>query len=288
MERNAASRVALVGVAVSVALAVVKIFAGTRAHSVAVVSDGIESAGDFVGSLIVWFGLRAAQQPADEDHPYGHGRLETLLALGIGALLVTVGAGIGVGAMMPRDESQMPHSFAIWVMLGAVLVKSALAVVKMQVGKKTNNAALIADAIHDNVDILSGVVALVSLTLATLVPAWHAADHYGGVVIGAIVIFMGARIIRETALDLMDTMPSDQQMSTIRATALQVPGARAVEKCFARRTGARYHVDLHLEVDAALTVRESHEIARSVKHRLRRDLDWVEDVLVHVEPYEPR
>jgi cation diffusion facilitator family transporter len=104
-------------------------------------------------------------------------------------------------------------------------------------------------------------------------------------VIGLIVIFLGFRVVRETALQLMDTMPDEKQMSQIRDVGMRVPGVRGIEKCFARKTGLRYHVDLHLEVDPEMTVRESHEIASAVKNRIKSDLNWVEDVLVHVEPY---
>jgi cation diffusion facilitator family transporter len=116
----------------------------------------------------------------------------------------------------------------------------------------------------------------------------YAADHYGGFAIGVIVVFLGIRVTRETTLQLMDTMPDASRMAEIRASALRVPGALAVEKCFARKTGLRYHVDLHLEVDPGLTVSDSHEVARAVKNSVKRDLDWVADVLIHVEPHDPR
>jgi len=128
-------------------------------------------------------------------------------------------------------------------------------------------------------------VALISVSVAIFVPGFHTADHWGGFIIGAIVIFLGVRVARNTALQLMDTMPDPAQMEQIRAAAMRVPGALAVEKCFARKTGLRYHVDLHLEVDPAMTVLASHEIATEVRFRIRDEVDWVADVLVHVEPH---
>jgi cation diffusion facilitator family transporter len=114
---------------------------------------------------------------------------------------------------------------------------------------------------------------------------WAAADHYGGCIIGLIVVFLGLRVSRETVRYLVDTMPDETQVAQIRAAALRVAGARGIEKCFARKTGLRYHVDLHLEVDPELTVRASHEIAHLVRDAVKSELAWVEDVLVHVEPY---
>jgi cation diffusion facilitator family transporter len=144
---------------------------------------------------------------------------------------------------------------------------------------------LTADAWNDAVDILSGVVALTALGL-TLYNSqeFGAADLYGGFAVGLIVIFTGIRVTRDTALLLMDTMPDERLINTIRAVAHQVPGVEGVEKCFARKTGLQYHVDLHLEVDPNITVRESHDIAEQVRQRIKRDLPWVADVLVHVEP----
>ncbi len=166
-------------------------------------------------------------------------------------------------------------------MVGSIAAKAALAALKMRVGRRTRSAALTADAWHDLVDLCSGAIALSAVLFSVLFPGLAAADHLGGFLIRLIVIFLGRRVARETTLHLMDTMPDDAQMQQIRAVALQVAGALAIEKCFARKTGLRYHVDLHLEVDPNLTVLASHDIAHSVRLRIKDELDWVEDVLVH-------
>jgi cation diffusion facilitator family transporter len=282
-ERTAA-RVALAGIAASAVLAALKTGVGLAAHSVATVSDGVESAADVISSGLVYLGLRIAAKPADEDHPYGHGRFETLTALAVGVLLA--GAGVGICAHSLQTSSQMPALFAIWPLGLSIATKSVMAVVKMRAGRAARSAALTADAWHDSVDILSGSVALIAVLLAVYEPErLHDADRYGGFLIGIIVIFMGFRVVRETALQLVDTMPDSAQMAELRAQALMVPGALAIDKCYARKTGLRYHVDLHLEVDPNLTVLASHEIARAVKRHLKNRVDWVADVLVHVEPH---
>jgi cation diffusion facilitator family transporter len=157
-----------------------------------------------------------------------------------------------------------------------------LSAVKFRFSRRIGSMGMSADAWNDVVDIVSGSAALLAVVLSSTAPE---ADHYGGFAVGLIVVFLGLRVVRETVLQLMDTMPDPTQMAQIRAAALRVQGARGIEKCFARKTGLRYHVDLHLEVDPNLTVRESHEIARTVKRAIRAELPWVEDVLVHVEPY---
>jgi cation diffusion facilitator family transporter len=282
-ERTAA-RVALAGIAASAVLAALKTGVGLAAHSVATVSDGLESAADVVSSGLAYLGLRIAAKPADEDHPYGHGRFETLAGLAVGVLLAAAGATICGHSL--EASRQTPALFAIWPLGLSIVTKAVMAGFKMRAGRATRSAALTADAWNDSVDILSGSVALISVLLAIYVPDHlRDADRFGGFIIGLIVIFMGFRVVRETALQLVDTMPDPLQMEIVRVEALKVPGALGIDKCFARKTGLRYHVDLHLEVDPNLTVLASHEIARAVKRHLKTRLDWVDDVLVHVEPH---
>ncbi|PYT14276.1 MAG: cation transporter [Acidobacteria bacterium] len=280
-----ARRVALASMAASALLAVVKIVVGLAASSIAVVSDGFESAADFFTSGLVLLGLWIAAKPPDEEHPYGHGRFEILTGLAIGVLLVAAGTGICVESIEQTDDHP-PALYAAWPLLGSIVIKAALSVVKFRYGRRAGSTALVAHAWNDVIDNLSGVVALAAVLLSNFgSEKVAAADRYGGFAIGLIVVFLALRVVRETVMQLMDTMPDPTQMVQIRAAALRVPGVRGIEKCYARKTGLRYHVDLHLEVDPDLTVRESHEIARSVKNTIKADLDWVEDVLVHVEPY---
>jgi len=275
-------------IAVSAILAAVKISVGLAANSVALVSDGFESASDFFTSGMVLFGLWVASKPPDRDHPYGHGRFETLTGLAIGVILVVSGTVISFSALAERNVPHQPALYAIWPLLGSIVAKGVLWFSKYSVGKRSGSAGLSADAWNDAVDVLSGTVALVAIVIAREFESLPAADHYGGFVIGLIVIFLGFRVVRETALQLMDTMPEESQLAQIRAAALTVEGARGIEKCFARKTGLRYHVDLHLEVDPQLSVETSHEIATNVKNTIKEKVEWVEDVLVHVEPYEGR
>jgi cation diffusion facilitator family transporter len=281
-----ARRVAIASIAIAAVLASVKIYVGFAARSVSLISDGFESAADFFTSGLVLIGLWIASKPPDEDHPYGHGRFETLVGLAIGVVLVATGTIISVRALEEHYIRHRPELFAIWPLMGSIAVKSTLGAAKFRMGKRSGSAGLSADAWNDVMDVVSGAVALVGVVLSVWWPIEFAsADHYGGFIIGLIVIFMGFRVTRETVLHLMDTMPDEKQMSQIRDAGMRVPGVLGIEKCFARKTGLRYHVDLHLEVDPDLTVRASHDIARAVKNKIKTDLNWVEDVLVHVEPF---
>jgi cation diffusion facilitator family transporter len=280
-----ARRISAFSLAASAALATVKIGVGLSAGSTAVVSDGVESASDCVTSGLVLLGLWIAAKPSDSDHPYGHGRFEILTGLTIGVLLAVVGTGICLQSLIRRNAVHPLAGYAIWPLLLSIGVKGYFASAKFRAARRTGSSSLHADAWHDLLDLSSGLVALAGLSVALLHPEYVAADHWAGVGIGLIVIFVGLRVARETGLQLTDTMPDTRQMSEIRGAAVRVPGAKGVEKCFARKTGLRYHVDLHLEVDPELTVRESHDIATAVRIAVKTDVPWVEDVLVHVEPY---
>lgn len=287
MPHRAAARIALISIAVSGLLCVLKILIGVMAGSTSVVADGVESGGDVLASAIVLFGIAMAARPADADHPYGHGRLETLSGFIVGWILALAGAGICMGSMRQAYTSHAPpEAYAAYPLISSIVMKAVLAALKFRYARLTRSEGLRADAYNDSVDILSGLVALTALSLTLYDPSrFLAADHFGGLGVGVIVIFLGLRVVRDTSLHLIDTMPHPELVEQIRKVSLSVPGALGVEKCFARKTGFGYHVDLHLEVAPEMTVRDSHGIASAVRNRLRDELDWVSDVLVHVEPH---
>jgi cation diffusion facilitator family transporter len=279
--------VALASLFISAALATAKILVGLKARSTAVVSDGIESASDVLASGLVLFGLNMAAKPPDAEHPYGHGRLETLSGMAVGLILVATGSLIAYESLLRALRPHAaPAAFAIWSVLASIVIKSVMYVTKRRWGRRLNSSALAADAWNDGMDTLSGTVALIGVTLEALVPGrFGRADDIAGSVVGLIVLFLGVKIIRDTTYQLMDTMPDPRMLQEVRRAAMTVPGALGIEKCFARKTGLQYHVDLHLDVDPQMTVRASHEIATEVRNKIRAHLPWVADVLVHVEPH---
>lgn len=272
-------------VGLGVVLSAAKIWAGLAAGSTAVVSDGFESAGDVLSSAIVYGGLLLASKPPDAEHPYGHGRYETLSGLGVGALLLLTGFSIFWNGLTHLREHEIIQAFAVYPLIAAVLLKSALAYSKFRIGRRIASTSLQADAWHDMTDLLSTAIALIAITLSLIDPTrFGIADRIGATVIGIIIFALSLRVVHGVLGQLLDTMPEPEKMAEIREVASRVPGTLGIEKCFARRTGLRYHVDLHLEVDPEMTVRESHEVAAEVKHRLKDHLHWIADVLVHVEP----
>jgi cation diffusion facilitator family transporter len=284
-EELAGRRLALLSMITGFVLAASKLVVGFHANSAAVVSDGLEASGDVVSSAFVYAGLWLANKPPDEEHPYGHGRYETLASLAVGGMLLLTGAAILWKGLTFAPSQHGLHGFAVYPLLAAIVVKVGQAWAKFRVGARIDSSGLQADAWHDLTDLLSTTVALLAVVLALWNPVrFQSADQVGAVAIGVLILFLSARVVQRTVDSLLDTMPEAGKLQEIKRVALSVPGARGIEKCFARRTGLRYHVDLHLEVDPEMTVRQSHNIARQVKVAVKEMLPWVADVLIHVEP----
>jgi cation diffusion facilitator family transporter len=282
-----AKRVTLIGMAVSGSLSIAKLLVGWIGHSTAVFADGLENGGDLFGSGLILYALYVASIPPDKKHPYGHGRSETIAGLTVGFLLAASGLVICYGSFRRlHTPTEAPHLFAIWPMVASIVVKGALAIGKFSYGKRLGSTAIQADAWHDAIEIVSGFVALVALALS-LYDQEHfaAADHIGGFVVGLIVLLTAFHVVRDTSQDLMDAMPDDERIEQIRRIALEVSGVSGVEKTYARKTGLQYHVELHLEVDPQMTVQDSHELATATRFLIREKLDWVADVVVHIEPF---
>jgi cation diffusion facilitator family transporter len=282
-----AKRVTTIGIIVSSLLALTKIVVGHFAHSAALFADGIENAGDLFGSGIVLFALHVASQPADAERPYGHGRSETIAGLVLGLILGASGLFICFRSVRTlHDLAHRPEFFAIWPLIASTLIKSFVAAAKFTYGRRLESAALIADARHEGVDILSGVVAFIALSLSLYDPDhFGPADHWGGFAVGFIILYTAWYIVRETGSELMDVMPEQERIEEIRRVAMEVGGVLGVEKVRARNIGLTWHVELHLELSPVMTVKDAREIASQARFAVREHLDWVADVIVHIEPF---
>lgn len=279
-------QVAALSVAASALLAAANVWVGLAAGSTSVVAAGVEFAGDVIASALVLVGMLVASKPADSNHPYGHGRFELLAGLVVGMILAAGGVGISWRSLQNIGDIHAPPGVqALWPLAGAIAVRAIMSTVKFRVGRRIQSASLVADAWNDTVDILSAGAAAVAVGLTIYDPGrFLAADHYGGFTVGLVVIFTGLRVMRDTTMDLIDTMPSDETLEELRRVAMEEPGVECVEKCFARKIGLQYHVEIHLEVDPHLTVLASHDIATRARIRMKETLPWVADVMVHIEP----
>lgn len=279
-------RLAAASIAVSAVLAVINVAAGLLSDSTSATAVGAELAGDVLASSVVLVGLLVASRPPDANHPYGHGRIETVAGLVVGLILLAGGVGIAWRSLHGMGDAHVaPTRVAAFALVLTIAVRATMSLLKFRTARQIGSRALASDAWNDAVDILSAAVALVAVMLARAAPdRFLTADHYGGFVVGLVVIVTGVRIVWGAAFDLADTMPAPALLEQVRAVATAVPGVAGVEKQFARKTGLQYHIDLHIEVDPSMTVRESHRIAHEVQARVLRDLTWVAGVLVHIEP----
>ena len=282
-----ARRIAIAGIAASVFLSLLNLVVGIMTTSTSVFASGLEFAGDVLASTVVLFGLTLAARPPDSNHPYGHGRGETLAAFVVGLILAAGGLAIAAGSLRAIGATHAPPpALALIALAVSIAVRAVMATLKLRVGRRLGSSALVADAWNDAVDILSAAAAFTAVAVAMYDPArFLAADHYGGFVVGVVVILTGLRVLRDASLALLDTMPEPARLEEVRRVAAGVAGVLGIEKLYARKTGLTYHVDLHLEVDPELTVARSHDIASDVR-RAVTSLAWVADVLVHVEPHQ--
>ena len=231
-------RVARASIAVSGVLACSNITIGLLAQSTSVVATGFEFAGDVPSSIVV-IGMGVAARPPDDNHPYGHGRFETLSAFRRGRILAAGGVPISYHSLQAIGARHAPPGVtAAAALVSAIILRGIMSSVKFRVGRRLRSSALIADAWNDAVDILSALAALTAVALATYdLVRFLAADHYGGFVVGIVVVITGIRVLRDATLELVDTMPGPDLTSEILATAKSVAQVRGIDKVFVRKTG---------------------------------------------------
>jgi cation diffusion facilitator family transporter len=269
-------------------LACIKLAAGILGNSYALVADAIESFADIASSIIVWRGVVIAERPPDADHPYGHGKAETLAAAAVSILLLAAALVIIVKS---ANEIVVPHHapapFTLFVLLGVVLIKEGLFRAVGRVGEELESAAVRADARHHRSDAITSAAAALGISLALVGGAgYESADDWAAIFAGGIIAWNGWRLLRPTLGELMDAAPQEDIADKARATALQVEGVRGVEKSLARKMGYWYWLDMHVEVDGSLSVAAAHHLAHEVKDAIRAKIPRVSDVTIHIEPFK--
>jgi cation diffusion facilitator family transporter len=282
-------RATFIGMAANVVLAAAKLLAGIFGHSHALIADAVESFADIFSSIIVWRGLVVAAEPPDEDHPYGHGKAEPIAAAIVSAMLLGAALWIAIQSVHEIIEPHTaPAPFTLGVLLGVVIVKELLFRFVSSEGKAVASTAVTTDAWHHRSDAITSVAAGVGITVALIGgKGYEAADDVAAIAAAGVIAWNGWHLLRPALSELMDTAPSREVIDQIRAIASGTPDVDGVEKCIVRKVGYQYFVDMHVEVDARMTVHHSHEIAHAVKNRIRAELPAVYDVLVHIEPSDP-
>lgn len=281
-------RVTLWGLAANLGLTLVKFVAGTMAGSQALVADAVHSVSDMSTDLAVLIGVRYWSEPADADHPYGHGRIETLVSLFIGVVLAGVGVGLAWRALttLPEYHEVVPGWLALAAACLSVLCKEGLYRWTARVGKRVRSAAVMANAWHHRSDALSSLPVAVAVLGTHLRPSWGFLDHVAAVIVSVLILQAAWGIAWPALRQLIDAGAAKDQRETILALAAETEGVREVHGLRTRHMGTGLQADLHVLVAPDLTVHEGHEIAGAVTARLLARGPGVVDVLVHVEPYE--
>ena len=278
-------RMTLLGLLVNGVLACIKLTTGVLGHSYALVADACESLTDMLGSLIAWGGLVYAARPADDDHPYGHGKAESLITVFSAVTICLVGVGISYEAIhFIRTPHQLPAAYTLIVLLAVIIVKEALFIVASRVGHQTGSRAVQADAWHHRSDAITSVAAAIGISIAIyLGPGYEAADDWAALVGAGVIIFNGLRLFIAPLQDLMDA-DDPRVASEVRRIASTHPRIWGIETVRVRKSGLRYFIDMHIEVDPLMTVHEAHALSHDIKDTILAGLPQAQDVLIHVEP----
>jgi cation diffusion facilitator family transporter len=281
-----AIRTTLLGIAVSVVLIFIKSIAGYFGHSYALIADATESGADILSSVLLWIGLRIALKQPDKEHPYGHGKAEPLAAIAVSLFLMAAAIWIAYHSIyFIRTPHAMPKRFTLWILLIIIAIKETMFRYVLGIGNKINSQAVKADAQHHRSDSLTSIAAFIGISVALIRGSGHeSADDWAALVASALICYNAIVILRPALAEIMDTAPSNTIVNKIKNLAASVPLVKGVEKCFARKMGFDYHVDIHIKVDGTLSVTEGHQIAHRVKDVILKSNLRVLNVLVHVEP----
>lgn len=269
-------------------LALIKGIAGTLGNSYALVADAIESTTDIFSSFLVLFGIKYSNRPADKNHPYGHGRAEPLITFLVVGFLITSATIIAYESIINiRTPHQLPKAWTL-IVLGAIIIWKEISyrlVVKKSID--TNSSSLRADAWHHRSDALTSIAAFIGITVALIMgPGYETADDWAALFASGFILYNSYLIFRPALGEIMDEHFHDDLVAQIRTEAMKVEGIIDTEKCFVRKAGMKFHIDLHATVDANITVKEGHEIAHKLKDTLRQQIPVLGHVLIHVEPNE--
>lgn len=273
-------------IAGNTAMALIKGLAGIFGNSYALIADAIESTTDIFSSILVLIGLKYSSKPPDKNHPYGHGRIEPLITFLVVGFLITSATIIAYESIQNiSNPHELPEPFTLFV-LGAIIIWKEISYrLVMKKSHETKSSSLRADAWHHRSDAITSVAAFTGISIALYFgKGYESADDWAALLASGFILYNSYQIFRPALGEILDEHLYDDLVEEIRSISLRVEGVIATEKCFIRKAGMKYHVDLHAIVDGTLSVQEGHAIAHRLKDTLREQLPELGHVLIHVEP----
>jgi cation diffusion facilitator family transporter len=267
-------------------LALIKWLAGFFGNSYALIADAIESTTDIVASLFVLFGLKYANKPADENHPYGHGRIEPLITFLVVGFLIASAILIAHDSIKNiQTPHNLPESWTLFVLGGIIIWKEISFQIVFRKGKETNSSSLKADAWHHRSDAITSLSAFIGISIAIYFgEGYESADDWAALFASGFILYNSYLIFRPALGEIMDEHLYEDLIASIRVESLRVEGILGTEKCFIRKVGMRYLVDLHAIVDGTISVREGHRLSHVLKDSLRKKIPQLSHILIHIEP----
>jgi cation diffusion facilitator family transporter len=282
-----AIRTTQIGIGISIALVFMKAIAGHLGHSYALIADATETGADVFSSTLLWIGLKIAMKPADPKHPYGHGKAEPIVSIVISFFLMGAAVWIGWHAIeFVRTPHDMPKRFTLYILLGVIIIKESMFRYVLNVGKQIGSNAVKADAYHHRSDAITSIAAFIGIVIALIAgKGYEGADDWAALLASGIVFYNAIQLLRPGLAEIMDAAPSGEIVDQVRALAAEVNEVLFIEKCYVRKMGFDYFVDLHIQVAPDLSVAEGHRIAHLVKDKLMASDLAIKDVLIHIEPF---
>ena len=268
-------------------LALIKGFAGFFGNSYALIADAIESTTDIFSSILVLFGLKYANKPADKNHPYGHGKIEPLITfLLVGFLVISATFIAHESIQNIRNPHALPEKWTLIVLALIIAWKELSFRIVIQKSEETNSSSLKADAWHHRSDAITSVAAFIGISMALLLgKGYESADDWAALFASGFIFYNSYLIFRPALGEIMDEHFYDDLVEDIRRISLTVDGIIATEKCFIRKVGMIYHVDLHAKVNGSISVTDGHNLAHQLKDTLRAEIPQLGHVLIHIEPH---
>jgi cation diffusion facilitator family transporter len=267
-------------------LAIIKAIAGIFGNSFALIADAIESTTDILASFLVLFGLKYANKPADKNHPYGHGKAEpliTFMVVGFLFISATVIAYESIRNITTPHES--PKLWTLIVLAAIIIWKEISFRIVIKKSKETNSSSLKADAWHHRSGAITSVAAFLGISIALYFgKGFETADDWAALFAAGFIIYNGYLIFRPALGEIRDDQLYDDLIEEIRRVSLMVDGIIGTEKCFIRKAGMKFHVDLHAIVDAEISVKHGHDLSHQLKDKLRLEIPNLEHILIHIEP----
>ncbi|UCB54107.1 MAG: cation transporter [Thiotrichales bacterium] len=282
---RAINQVTLWGVFVNLVLSVAKLAGGFFGQSQALIADGLHSLSDLASDAMVFVAAKHASEDADEEHPYGHARFETIATVALAVLLVIVGIGIAYDAVLSlvTDEPlAKPDMFTLWIAAFSILSNEGLYHYTKFVGHRIRSNLLLANAWHHRSDAVSSIVVLVGIAGTQF--NMSKLDAYAAIIVAVMIARIGFKLGYDSVQELVDASLEPELVEKIRQKILSHEGVRHLHMLRTRRLGHYAHVDVHILVEPRLSVSEGHHISETVEKMLKESFDTINDVTVHIDP----